>query len=88
MKRRIFAPNKNHHRVKGRANWVVYTVYDNRTDQPVIVDGIACEAAAAMGIQMASFYSTVGRVRSGINRRWTIISTYMDELEGEGYEEC
>ena len=36
-------------RPKGSAKRL-YTVYDNRTDMPIIIDGTAKECAKAMGI--------------------------------------
>lgn len=51
----------------------LYTVYDNKTDLPVIVDGTADEAAKVMGIKRASFFSAVSRCRSGERcTRWYI----------------
>lgn len=51
---------------------LLYTVYDNRTDFPIIVAGTAREAAKAMGIKISSFHSTVTRVRQGKIKRWWI----------------
>jgi len=59
---RLTGPKKHH----------LYTVYDNRTDMPVIVDGRAKDAAKAMGLSMKSFYNTVTRVRIGKNKRWYV----------------
>ncbi len=52
-----------------------YTVYDNRTDALVIVDGTSRQAAAAMGLTLGSFYSAVTRARQGKRRRWHIKTT-------------
>lgn len=43
----------------------LYTVYDNTTDLPLIVDGTAEEAAKIMGIKRSSFFSAVSRHQSG-----------------------
>ena len=51
-----------------------YTVYNNKTDAPVIVDGTAKECEKAMGICENSFYCVLSRVRKGINRKWSIFS--------------
>lgn len=48
---------------------LLFTVYDNRTDFPVIVDGTAEEAAKAMGIDIGSFYTA----SSGKVKRWVIL---------------
>ena len=50
----------------------LYTVYDNRTDLPVIVDGTSREAAKAMGIGYGSFHPAVTRFRNGTSKRWHI----------------
>lgn len=59
-------------------SFCVYTVYDNRTDFPVIVDGTARECAKAMGLAPASFYSAVVRAKSGAVKRWHIEKRYLD----------
>lgn len=49
-----------------------YTVYDNRTDQLVILDGNAQQCADAMGITRQSFYSTFVLVKKGMLKKWHI----------------
>lgn len=68
---------KGHKRPRG--NSFNYTVYDNKTDFPIIVGGSAKECAAAMGITVESFYCAVDRCRKGLNKRWTILSEWEDE---------
>lgn len=60
-----------------------YTVYNNKTDFPVIVDGTSAECAKAMGIKFNSFHSTVTRARKGEIKKWTVLT--MDE---EDLNEC
>ena len=72
------APTMCHTHGKDTRSFIVYTVYDNRTDLPVIVDGEARECAKAMGISFSSFYSAVSNARSGKVKRWTIIERYLD----------
>lgn len=60
-----------------------YTVYDNKTDFPVIVEGTSAECAKAMGIKINSFHSTVTRARNGENKRWTILK--VDEEDQNEY---
>ena len=62
---------KKRGRPKGMID-TLYTVYDNRTDMPVIIDGTAEEAARAMGIVPASFRGIVSRTWSGYNKRWYV----------------
>lgn len=70
----VFAHNKG----ENTRSFCVYTVCDNRTDFPVIVDGEAMECAKAMGISPASFYSAVSRAKSGVIKRWSIEKKYLD----------
>lgn len=59
---------------RGRPQTKLYTVYNNKTDFPVIVDGTAAECAAAMGLAtVKNFYNTVARVRNGSLKKWTIL---------------
>jgi hypothetical protein len=52
----------------------LYTVYNNKTDMPVIVDGTAVECARAMELKNVHiFYSTVGHVRKGVTKKWAIL---------------
>jgi hypothetical protein len=74
-------PNRGHHSGKNTRSYCVFTVYNNKTDFPVIVDGEARECAKAMGISELSFYYTVNRVKAGKNKKWTILKSYIDDLE-------
>lgn len=61
-----------------------YTVYNNRAkvDLPVIVDGTAQECAKALKMaSVNSFYSMVNRVRVGKNKKYTVITRFLDEDE-------
>jgi hypothetical protein len=58
-----------------------YTVYNNKTDAPVIVDGTPAECEAAMGICPGSFHCVRSRCKKGINRKWSIYSE--QELEAD-----
>lgn len=60
----------------------MYSVYDKKTDMPVIVYATAKECAKAMGIEPCSFYRYLTRIRDGrFNvRKWDI---YVDEEEME-----
>lgn len=82
MKREPWVPvNLLHHKGENTRSFLVYSVWDNRTDELVIVDGEAAACAKAMKLSLASFYSTVSRVASGKLKRWTIRKRFLD---GEG----
>lgn len=72
------APNIMHTKGENTRSFIVYTVWDNRTDKCVIVDGEARDCAKAMGLKMSSFYSTVTKVKNGIVGKWTIMARYCD----------
>lgn len=77
-----FVPvNRGHRSVDELRNFCRYTVYDNRTDFPIIVDGTAVECASALGRSRDSFYCLVTRVQQGKNKRYTILRRMMDEEE-------
>ena len=52
----------------------LYTVYNNKTDMPVIIDGTAEECAKAMGIKLCSFYPAVRHAKTGKTKKWYIES--------------
>lgn len=56
----------------GKCPIKLYTVYNNITDMPVIIDGTAEECAKAMGIKLESFYSYVARLHDGKTKKWYI----------------
>lgn len=84
MKRLRSNSNKNHRKGKDTSSFVLYTVYDNKADMPVIVDGEAKDAAKAMGVEFSSFYSIVSKSKAGKYKRWTVLTRFIDEpLEEE-----
>ena len=78
MNRERIAPNVSHTKGKNTRSFIVYSVWDNRTDELVILDGEADDCAKAMNLSASSFYSTVTKVKKGIVKRWTIKSRYLD----------
>jgi hypothetical protein len=56
-----------------RKSVIVYSVWDNRTDDIIIIDGTAKECAKAMGLTISSFYSTVTRALKGIDNKYAIL---------------
>jgi len=72
------APNVLHTKGKNTRSFIVYSVWDNRTDELVILDGEAKDCAKAMNLSISSFYSIVTKVKKGIVKKWTIKSRYLD----------
>ena len=76
--------NKGHrcmHDENGKPYFRLYTVYDNRTDYPIIAGATAREAAEAMGVTYSSFHSLVTKAAKGIVRKWTFIVEFADDDE-------
>lgn len=61
-------------------SFLLCTVYDNRTDELVILDGTAEQCARAMGVTVGSFYSAVTRAKTGKIKRWHIESVPAETL--------
>lgn len=75
--------NKGHRILPGARNFCRYSVYDNRTDFPLIIDGTAEECARVLNRSRDSFYSMVDRVRKGKNKRYTVLKRMVDEEDSE-----
>lgn len=79
-----FVPvNRGHRIVSGSRHFCRYSVYDNRTDFPIIIDGTADECAKALNRSRNSFYCMVDRVRKGKNKRYTVLQRMVDEEDAE-----
>lgn len=50
----------------------LFSVWNNITDEVVIIDGNNVECAKAMGISVKSFYSLVTKAKQGKSKKWTI----------------
>lgn len=50
----------------------LYSVWNNYTDELVVLDGNAKRAAEAMGVKMITFYSTVTHSKQGRVKKWHI----------------
>lgn len=57
---------------KNKHSHFLYTVYDNRTDELIILDGTPEECARALGTTLNGWWTTLSRVRSGIRKKWHI----------------
>lgn len=64
-----------------------FTVYDNRTDMPIIVCGTAVQCALVMGISANTFYALASENIDNDKRgnRWVIIREFLDENELDDY---
>ena len=71
-------------RNRGRPPSPMYSVYDRRTEMPLIIAGTAAQCAAAMGVTMNTFYSLRSKYKHGVQGRWEI---YRDE-EGDEEDEA
>lgn len=61
-----------------------YTVYDRRTDLPVIIGGTARECAAAMKISLGSFHTIYTKLKKGnkkATRKWEIFRDDPGDME-------
>lgn len=70
--------NRGHRKVD--RGFLRYTVYDNRTDELVILDGTAEQCARLMKMTVPSFYSAVTRAQNGKIKRWSIESVPAETL--------
>jgi hypothetical protein len=55
---------------------MVYSIWNNKTDELVILDGTAKECAKMMGMGEGCFRSTISKVRSGKVKKWTVKQRY------------
>lgn len=51
---------------------MVYSIWNNKTDELVILDGTAKECAKAMGMSDSCFRSTLSKVSNGTVKKWTV----------------
>ena len=56
----------------------LYSVWNNETDEVVIIDGNANECSKAMGISINSFYTLVTRCLKGELKKWTFTKTIIE----------
>ena len=64
----------------------MYSVYDNRTDFPIVIDATAEECARALKRSLNSFYCLVSRVLKGSNKRYTVLRRFVDEEDDDNVE--
>ena len=51
---------------------VLYSVWNNFTDEVVVIDGNYIECSKAMGVSVKSFYTLVSKACRGKMKKWTI----------------
>lgn len=56
-------------------NGYLFSVYRNKDDKLIILDGTARECARAMGLSRTSSFYVILKVRGGQTEKWTIIKT-------------
>lgn len=76
----VFVPtNKGHRKGTTGRRFCMYSVYDNRTDFPIVIDAPAPECARTLKRSLNSFYCLVNRVFKGKNKRYAVLRRYLDE---------
>ena len=63
---------------------VLYSVWNNYTDELVILDGKYEDCAAAMGVSVRSFHSLMTRAKKGMLKKWTFEKRIIGEIEDDG----
>lgn len=67
---------------------MVYSIWNNKTDELVILDGTAKECANMMGMSESCFRSTLSKVKDGSVKKWTVkqrfkkVKTKREERKG------
>ena len=67
---------------KNRENKYVYSIWDNITDNLIILDGSAGKCAEALGLKTAkNFYDMYGRFKRGKLKKYHIERTSLKNIE-------
>jgi len=75
-----FVPaNKGRRKGACGRQFCMYSVYDNKTDFPIVIDATAEECAKVLNRTVASFYCLVSRVLKGEIKRYTVLRRFADE---------
>ena len=59
----------------------MYSIYDAKTDLPIVIDATAEECARVLKRSVDSFYCLVSRVRKGKIKRYEVLRRFTDEEE-------
>ena len=77
-----FVPaNKVHRKGPAGCMFCMYSIYDNRTDLPLVIDATAEKCARVLNRSVNSFYCMVSRVAKGKNKRYAVLRRHIDEEE-------
>ena len=76
-----YVPANKGHTAGEKGAYIRYSVYDNRTDMPIIIDGTAAECAKALNRSKNCFYCMVNRVSKGTNKRYSVMKRMLDAPE-------
>ena len=79
--REFVSPTALHTKGENTRSFIVYSVWNNKTDELIIIDGEARECAKAMNLTLPSFHSAITNARSGKIKKWTIKERYLDGKE-------
>ena len=76
----VFVPaNKGHRKGACGRQFCMYSVYDNKTDLPIVIDATAEECARILKRSVNSLYCLVCRVLKGEIKRYTVLRRFADE---------
>lgn len=53
-------------------NYTLYSIWNNKNDEVIIIDGTAKECAYALGTSEETFRSIAIKVKQGVIKKWTI----------------
>jgi hypothetical protein len=62
---------------------VLYSVWNNETDEVVIIDGNCVECAKAMGISPKSFHAIMMKSMQGKIKKWTFEKRLIREMNAD-----
>lgn len=78
----VFIPaNKGHRKDSHSRSFCMYSIYDAKTDLPIVIDATAEECARVLKRSVDSFYCLVSRVRKGKIKRYEVLRRFTDEEE-------
>ena len=80
----VFVPaQKGHRKGANCRSYCMYSIYDTKTDLPIVIDATAEECARVLKRSVDSFYCLVSRVRKGKNKRYEVLRRFIDEEDAQ-----